>query len=228
MGWKETRDALRRALERETEAWERARAGHDALAAFAKTHDLTRRLVDARGGDWSGRRAITEALLTAHHNQPSRFLSAALVLAHWPLLSSLCGRTASSDREQIALTSFVHALSECRPARGLDSLAWRTRRHFFRALRAENADSFDEFVDVEDTSTSFEDVVVLRDALRTIEQRHGVTVLASLGDVTLTHLVARMQPAVSRRTRARAADTLGKRRRRALASLRDELNQISA
>lgn len=228
MGWNEMRDALRRALEAETEEWNRARAGHDALAAFATTRDLTRRLVDARGADWSGRRAIAQALLTAHHERPSRFLSAALVLAHWPLLSSLRGRTASGDREQIALTSFVQALSECEPSRGVDSLAWRTRRHFFRALRAESAARFEEFVDVEDSSTSFEDVVVLRDTLRTIEQRLGVTVLASLGDVTLTHLVARMQPSASRRARARAADTLGKRRRRALASLRDELNQISA
>jgi hypothetical protein len=228
MGWNETRDALRRALERENEEWERARAGHDALAAFATTSDLTRRLVDARGADWSGRRAIAQALLNAHHEQPSRFLSAALVLAHWPLLSSLCGRAASSDRDQIALTSFVQALSECEPARGVDSLGWRTRRHFFRALRAESAARFEEFVDVEDTSTSAEDVVALRSALRTIEQRHGVTVLASLGDVTLTHLVARMHPDAPRRIRERAANTLGKRRKRALASLRDELGQISA
>lgn len=228
MGWNETRDALRRALERGTEEWERARAGHDALAALATTSDLTRRLVDTRAADWIGRRAIAVALLTAHHEQPSSFLSTALVLAHWPLLSSLCGRTRAIDGEQVALTAFVQALSECRPARGLDSLAWRTRRHFFRALRTESTTPFDELVDVEDTSAGVEDVVVLRDALRTIEQRHGVTVLASLGDVTLAHLVARMQPAASRRARERAANTLGKRRRRALASLRDELKQISA
>ncbi len=229
MGWKETRAALRREVERRNDAWQRTRTRHAALTPIETTADLARRLADAGGADWTGRRAIAQALLVAHQEEPSSLLSSALVLAYWPLLSSLCGRARSSmDREQIALSSFVLALSECDPARGIDSLAWRTRRHFFRALRAETTPRFDELFEVEDPSASAEDAVVLRDALRTIEERHGVAVLASLGDEPLTHLTARMQPNARPRARERAAFALYKRRERALAGLRDELKQISA
>jgi hypothetical protein len=229
MGWTETRDALRREVERGNTEWQRARARHAALAGLVTTSDLTSRLVDAGAADWNGRRAIAQALLLAHREAPSSCLSSALVLAFWPLLSNLCGRVRSSlDREQIALTSFVLAIAECDPARGVDSLAWRTRRHFFRALRAEESPRFDELSDVEDAGASAEDAVVLRDALRTIEERHGVAVLASLGDEPLTHLAARMDPNARPRARERAAFALYKRRQRALASLRDELQQISA
>lgn len=229
MGWNDTRDALRREVERGSGAWERARARHDALTEIATTTELTHRLVDARSSDWSARRALAQALLAVHHEEPSRVLSSALILAYWPLLSNLRGRARSSlDREQIALTSFVLALAECNPPRGVDSLAWRTRRHFFRALRSETTPRFDELFEVENTSASAEDAVVLRDALRTIEERHGVAVLASLGDEPLTHLAARMQPTAGPRARERAAFALYKRRERALAGLRRELNQISA
>jgi hypothetical protein len=228
MGWIDARAALRREVERGNNAWQRPRTKHSALAAIETTADLARRLVDARA-DWTGRRAIAQALLVAHQEEPSSLLSSALVLAYWPLLSSLCGRARlSMDREQIALSSFVLALSECDPARGIDSLAWRTRRHFFRALRAETTPRFDELFEVEDPSASAEDAVVLRDALRTIEERHGVTVLASLGDEPLTHLAARLQPNARPRARERAAFALYKRRERALAGLRAELKQISA
>lgn len=229
MGWKETRDALRRALERGSEEWARVRAGHGVLTPIATPHDLTHHLVDARGWDWRGRRAIAGALLSAHHERSSSFLSTALILAYWPLLSGLSRRAGrSSDREQIALASFVTALAESHPGRGIDSLAWRTRRHFFRALRAETTPRFDELFDVEDTSTSAEDSVVLRDALRAIEERHGVTALALLGEEPLAHLAARMKPDARPRARRRVALTLYKRRERVLAGLRDELKQISA
>ncbi len=229
MGWNDTRAALRREVERGSRTWQRARAGHDALTPIATTTELTRRLVEARSSDWSGRRALAHALLAAHHEEPSRVLSSALILAYWPLLSSLCRRgRATLDREQIVLTSFVLALAECDSARGVDSLAWRTRRHFFRALRSETTPRFDELYEVEDTSARAEDAIVLRDALRMIEERHGVAVLASLGDEPLTHLAARMQPNAGPRARERTASALYKRRERALASLRHELNQISA
>jgi hypothetical protein len=87
---------------------------------------------------------------------------------------------------------------------------------------------FDELPDVEDTAATAEDAVALRDALRRIEQRHGVTVLSSLGDEPLTHLTARLQPSAAPRARRRAAFALYKRRERALAGLRNELTQISA
>lgn len=229
MGWKETRDALRRALERGSEEWDRVRAGHGVLTPIATPHELTHHLVDARGWDWRGRRAIAGALLSAHHERSSSFLSTALILAYWPLLSSLSGRAPSSfDREQIALASFVNALAESHPGRGIDSLAWRTRRHFFRALRVEATPRHERFFDVEDTSVTAEETVVLREALRTIEERHGVTALALLGEEPLAHLAARMKPDARPRARRRAALTLYKRRERVLASLRDELNQISA
>ncbi len=175
MSWKETRAALRREVERGNDGWQRTRARHAALAAIETTADLARRLADGGGADWTGRRATAQALLVAHQEEPSSLLSSVLVLAYWPLLSSLCGRARSSmDREQIALTSFVLALAECDPARGIDSLAWRTRRHFFRALRVEATPRFDELFEVEDPSASAEDAVVLRDALRTIEERDAI------------------------------------------------------
>ena len=230
MAWRETKAALRREVERTfwSEAWTRARGRHAAFANVPTTTELAHLLGDACA-DWTQRRALVQALLTEQRAHPSRLLSSSLVLAYWPLLSSLCGRAGSSiDREQIALTAFVQALADCDPARGVDSLAWRTRRLFFRALRAESTPRFDELFEIEDPSASAEDAVVLRDVLRTIEERHGVAVLASLGDEPLSHLAARMQPRARPRARERAAFALYKRRERALAGLRDELKQISA
>ena len=230
MAWRETKAALRREVERTlwNDTWVHARGRHAAFANVPTTIELARLLGEA-SADWTHRRALVQALLTEHRAHPSKLLSSALVLAYWPLLSNLCGRAGSSlDREQIALTAFVQALAECDPARGVDSLAWRTRRHFFRALRAEVTPRFDELLDVEDPSASAEDAVVLRDVLRTIEERHGVAVLATLGDEPLSHLVARTQSRARPRVRERATFALYKRRERALAGLRDELKQISA
>jgi hypothetical protein len=216
MGWRETKDALRREVERGTRAgaWAGTRARHPELADVRSGAELTALLCDDDRSTWAMRRRVVLALAREHRSRPSTPLSSALVLAYWPLVSSLRGRVHSvPDCEQMVLTAFLRALSECDPAQGIEYLGWRTRRYFFRAVQADRTPRFVELPDVDDPSASTEDDALLRHALGRIRQRPGFAAIAC----------AACEPDAGRMTAA-----LYKRRERALARLRLELLPLSA
>lgn len=215
MEWKDLRAELHRQLvpSQATSRWD------DVLASLADRSAETR----------PSRCAALNELHRSFHRDGARRWSTALMLAYWPMLSTLRRRIAGiADRDQLVLTAFLEALADSARDPDCRALAWRTRRRLFRRVREETAPRFEPFVDTAADARFAEHPFVQRGLLRAIEKKHGLVVLAALGGEPLERLIACAYPDATVPERRSLRMALKQRRARARARLRDDFTDLCA